>query len=345
VSPSRILVRATNWIGDAVMSIPALEAVRKRFPAAHITILARPWVSDVYRGTPFCDAIELYTPKPGMKDWTAKLALARSLETKRFDTALILPNSFDAALICRLARIPTRIGFSRDARGILLTHPIARPKHGEIPVHERFYYLELLRRAGWIDKLPEDGAPIHLPTKPRPFTDLGIEAERPVIGLSPGAAFGSAKRWLPERFAESALELARHWNAAVVIFGSKDERPVAEQVERNLRGLDRSVVVRNLAGATNLREFMERIAACQFFLSNDNGAMHLAAAIGIPTLAVFGSTDHITTGPTGPSTRIVREAVECSPCLKRECPIDHRCMTRVTVSSVVQQALELGRES
>lgn len=323
------------------MSIPALEAIRKRFPAAHITILARPWVSDVYRDAPFCDAIEPYLPSPGVKDWRAKLALARRLEAQHFDAALILPNSFDSALICRLAKIPVRIGYSRDGRGILLTHAIAKAKAGEIEPHERFYYLELLRRAGWIEKLPEDGAPIHLATTPRAFTDHGIDAGRPVVGVSPGAAFGTAKRWLPERFAESASELARQWNAAVAIFGSKDERPVAEEVEAAVRARGVRDVI-NLAGKTNLREFIERIAACRFFLTNDNGAMHLAAAIGTPTLAVFGSTDHITTGPTGRATKIVREPVECSPCLKRECPIDHRCMTRVTVERVVQEALELG---
>ena len=321
------------------MSIPALEAIRNRFPNAHITILARPWVSDVYHGAAFCNDIELYTPRPGMKDWKAKLALARRLQTQSYDAALILPNSFDAALICQLAKIPIRIGYSRDARSLLLTHPIPRPHDGEIPAHERFYDLELLRRAGWLDKLPDDGAPIHLKTTPRPFTDLGLDPAQPVIGLSPGAAFGSAKRWLPERFAESAAQLASQWNAAVVIFGSKDEHPVAEQVAEGVR--QRNTPVRNLAGQTNLREFIERVAACRFFLTNDNGAMHLAAAIGVPTLAVFGSTDHTTTGPTGPATRIVREPVECSPCLKRECPIDHRCMTRVTVDRVIQEALEL----
>jgi heptosyltransferase-2 len=215
------------------MSIPALEAVRRQFPDAHITILARPWVSDVYRNAPFCDDIELYTPKPGMRDWSAKLALARRLQARKFDAALILPNSFDAALICRLAKIPVRIGYSRDGRGILLTHPVARPKEGEIPAHERYYYLELLRRVGWLDKLPEDGAPIHLPAFPLSFEDLGFEGD--VIGVSPGAAFGTAKRWLPDRFAEAADSLAKKWQASVVIFGSKDERPAAEQVADGLR--------------------------------------------------------------------------------------------------------------
>ena len=175
VSPSRILVRATNWIGDAVMSIPALEAIRKRFPDAHIAILARPWVTDVYQGAAFCNEIIPHPP--------GRLDAVRLLQAGRFGAALLLPNSFDSALICWLARIPIRIGYARDGRSLLLTHPVPVPKPGEIPTHERYYYLELLRRAGWLDKLPEDGAPIHLPVTPRPFDDLG-----PVIGLSPGAA-------------------------------------------------------------------------------------------------------------------------------------------------------------
>ena len=251
--------------------------------------------------------------------------------------ALILPNSFDSALVCRLARIPVRIGYSRDGRRLLLNPAIQPPAVGETPAHERFHYLELLRRAGWIDQLPGNGAPIRLAMNPRPFTDLGLSG--PVIGLSPGAAFGTAKRWLPERFAESAIGLAKTWGASVAIFGSANERDVATQVA----GLVETggVTVRNLAGETKLREFMERIAACQFFLTNDNGAMHLASAIGVPTVAVFGSTDSTTTGPSGEHSRVVREPVECSPCLKRECPIDHRCMTRVSPDRVMRESIEL----
>ena len=315
------------------MSIPALEAIRARFPAAHVAILARPWVADVYLGAEFCDELIEYTAGKGFGSWQAKWEATRLLREKRFDAAVILPNSFDSALVCWLARIPVRVGYSRDARGLLLNPAIA-PNAGH--VHERFYYLELLQRAGWIHEVPGD-APIHLKMPVRSFDDLGLLG--PVIGLSPGAAFGTAKRWLPERFAESSIRLARAWGGSVAVFGSTNERDVATQVATMVKAA--GVEVRNLAGETSLREFMERIAACQFFLTNDNGAMHLAAAIGVPTLAVFGSTDSVTTGPTGVSTRIVREPVECSPCLKRECPIDHRCMTRVTTDRVIREALEM----
>jgi heptosyltransferase-2 len=157
-----------------------------------------------------------------------------------------------------------------------------------------------------------------------------------VIGVSPGAAYGSAKRWLPERFAETANRVARETGSAVAIFGSKDERGLCDIIASAI-----SVPVRNFAGETTLGEFIELAAACRVYLTNDSGAMHIASALGVPTIAVFGATNHLTTGPTGALARVIREPVECSPCLKRECPIDHRCMTRVETARVADAALEL----
>jgi heptosyltransferase-2 len=156
-----------------------------------------------------------------------------------------------------------------------------------------------------------------------------------VIGISPGAAYGSAKRWLPERFAEAAASL----DGAVALFGSADERALCEEIADMLRKRGKSVY--NFAGETKLSEFIELAAACEAYLTNDSGGMHIASALGVPTVAVFGATDHIATGPTGPLARIVREPVDCSPCLLRECPIDHRCMTRVPAEIVAQAAREL----
>jgi heptosyltransferase-2 len=161
---------------------------------------------------------------------------------------------------------------------------------------------------------------------------MGIHSA--VIGVSPGAAFGGAKRWLPERFAETARKLS----GSVLVFGSRSERDVCEQVAS-------AIGARNLAGETTLSEFIELAAACRLFLTNDSGAMHVASALGVPTVAVFGATDDTTTGPTGPFARVVREHAECSPCLLRECPIDHRCMTRVTADSPAAAALQLWEES
>ncbi len=153
----------------------------------------------------------------------------------------------------------------------------------------------------------------------------------PVVGVSPGAAYGSAKRWLPERFAESAAQLAAEMGASVAVFGSAAEPAMCEEVAQAANG-------RNFAGATSLREFVEMAAACRLFLTNDSGAMHIASALGVPSVTVFGPTDETATGPSGPSARLVREPVDCAPCLLRECPIDQRCMTRVTTDQVVKAA-------
>jgi heptosyltransferase-2 len=317
---SNILIRATNWVGDAVMCLPALSAVRERFPRARISILAKPWVADIYARESFTDELILYND--------ARWKTARALRAKRFDAAILLQNAFEAALIAWLAGIPNRIGYSRDARGFLLTSAVTLPKPGEIPRHERFYYLELLRRAGILEEIPESDA-IRL---------RGLPAERKkVIGVSPGAAYGGAKQWLPERFAEAASLVAFERGCAIALFGSKSERALCEQVAARLNGHD----VTNYAGETTLAQFIAKAAECELFLTNDSGPMHIASALGVPTVAVFGATDDVATGPTGSLSRVVREPVECSPCLLRECPIDHRCMQRVGAERVAREALSL----
>ena len=336
----RILVRATNWVGDAVMSLPALQALRQRFPRAFIAVLARPWVADLYEREPFADEVIPYTPARGCKDIGGKLRVVRELRSREFDTALLLPNAFEAAAVVWLAGIPNRIGYNRDVRGWLLTHAVPVPKGGEIPKHEQFYYLELLRRAGWIHELPREstirlrGAEAAAAAGRIRLAELGIP--EPVIGISPGAAYGTAKRWLPERFAQAAGELARRLEAAVVLFGSAGERALCDEIAASI-----GPGARNLAGATSLREYIELAAACRVYLTNDSGGMHIASALGVPTVAVFGATNHETTGPTGPVARVVREPADCAPCLLRECPIDHRCMTRVASERVVDEALAL----
>lgn len=319
------------------MSLPAIRAIRARYPEAHIAVLARPWVFDLYAREGVADQVIPYTAAPGRKDLRAKWAIARRLAKENFDTAILLQNAFEAALIAKLAGIPNIIGYNRDGRGFLLSQAIPAPKPGEIPRHERFYYLEMLRRAGIIGALPRD-EPIHLTRDSgagaQLFSSRGIAL--PVIGVSPGAAYGNAKRWLPERFAESALEIAKYLDSRVALFGSESERDLCESVARAIG--PRAV---NLAGRTTLREFIDMAAACRIFLTNDSGAMHIASALGVPCVTVFGATDDTTTGPTGSLARILREPVECSPCLLRECPIDHRCMTRVPASRVTAAAFEL----
>ncbi len=337
---NKILIRATNWVGDAIMSLPAIRAVAKRYPQSHITVLARPWVADLYAREPSIHQVLPYTPGSGWKELGAKWSAAQALRKESFHQAILLQNAFEAAAVARLAGIPQIIGYNRDGRGFLLSHSIPVPRAGEIPRHERFYYLELLRRAGIMDQLPED-VPIRLEnlhdiSKDGVLRFAQKQIYGPVIGVSPGAAYGNAKRWLGERFAESASEIAGKLGATVVVFGSASERDLCEHVA-GLIGAN----AKNFAGQTSLREFIDMTAACRLFLTNDSGAMHIASAANVATVTVFGATDHTTTGPTGNKARIVREDVECSPCLLRECPIDHRCMTRVSSARVTETALAL----
>jgi len=337
---SKVLVRATNWLGDAVMSLPAIRAIRQIFPHAQIAVVARPQIADLYARETCIDRVIPYPAQTGLRP---RLEFAAGLRAEGFDGAILLQNAFDAALIAWLAGIPERIGYNRDGRGFLLTRAIRVPDPGDIPRHQRFYYLELLRRAGMIERFPVSEE-IRLDgiagARERGAAHLAaLQVSGPVIGISPGAAYGNAKRWLPERFAETAAR----FKAAVLVFGSQGERPLCEAVSAQLRheGLE----ARNLAGQTTLREFIDLAAACRLFLTNDSGAMHVASALGVPTVAIFGATDDTTTGPTGLLARVVREHAECSPCLLRECPIDHRCMTRVTTSRVAAVALQLWEES
>jgi heptosyltransferase-2 len=322
VTYSNILIRATNWVGDAVMCLPALHAVRQRFPEAHITILAKSWVADLYAQESFTNQILIHDTKPWWK-------IAQELRRHRFDCAILLQNAFGAALVAAAAGIPARIGYNRDGRGFLLTRAVKVPKRGEIPRHERFYYLELLRRAGLVETTPANNIRI--------TPQATVRGNKRIIGISPGAAYGTAKRWLPERFAEAAAAIASARGASLALFGSRAEHDLCEQIAQMLAGHD----VTNYAGQTTLEQFIELAARCELFLTNDSGAMHIASALGVPTVAIFGATDDAATGPTGSRSCVVREKVECSPCLLRECPIDHRCMTRVSSERVVREGLAL----
>ena len=320
------------------MSIPALRAIREAFPDWRITVLARPWVADLYAREQFCDRIIRYDRNGDHGGLGGKWRLAGELRGDRYDCAILLQNAFDAALLAWLARIPRRIGYARDGRSFLLTDAVALPGPDDIPKHQRFYYLELLRRAGLIRRLPES-ADIRLGS-----AGLAAAAGReqwqrralpagPWIGVSPGAAFGGAKRWLPERFAEAASRLSSDFDADVAVFGSPAETELCQVVAGQV-----GPRAYNLAGRTTLAEFIDLAATCSLYLTNDSGPMHVATALGVPTIAVFGATDDHATGPSGSWARVVRQAVECSPCLLRECPIDHRCMTRVDTAMVVEMA-------
>ena len=337
----RILIRATNWVGDAVMALPALRAVRAKFPEAHIAILARPYVSELYADQRVADELIPY-------DWRAKHAglrgkqeLAARLREKRFDVALLMQNAFDAAWIAWRARIPERIGYNRDARGPLLTKRIPVPKSGEIPVHEKSYYLELIRRAGWIDELPDvSEICLDIPEAKRRraaemLAESGASHGRVRIAVGAGASYGSAKCWPPERFAAALNTFLRETSGDVILFGTDGDTQVSAAISERL--IQRPV---DLTGKTSISELPALLSQCQVFLGNDSGAMHVAAAVGLPIVAIFGPTDAEGTAPVTPRSTIVQQKPYCSPCFLRKCPTDHRCMTAVP-EQMVTSALRL----
>jgi lipopolysaccharide heptosyltransferase II len=318
--PRRILVRAPNWIGDVVLSLAAVRDLRRRnFPDARIEVLARPWVADLYRAVPEVDGVRVTTTLG------ADVALLRGL----FDAAVLLPNSFGAAFQAWRAGIPERWGYATDGRGALLTRaPRVPPQvRGRSQV---YYYRAMLAGAG----LRVSASPDVSLRCPPEWADasrrlLADEDGAPWVAINPGAAFGTAKRWLPERFAAVGDALARR-GARVTVVGGAAERRVGEAIAGQM-----TAPARVLCGQTTLAELAGVLSRVRLLVTNDSGPMHLAAALGRRVVAVFGPTDWRETHPVGAEHRLVRESVHCSPCRLRECPIDHRCMRRVTIDRVL----------
>ena len=339
----RILVRTTNWLGDAVMSLPALQALAEAHPQAEIRLLGPDWVKDLYEGESFSARPLVYPKERGLHNLAGKRALLETIRNERFDLAILLQNAFEAAAVARLAGIPERIGYNRDGRGWLLSKAVPVPKEGETEPHERYYYLELLRRAGLIpaynmsEEIRLKGSTAARARGRQMLAAQGLSGT--IVGVNPGAAFGSAKRWFPDRFAAAAVAVLAGREGAVVLFGGNQEVELASQVASLITKAGCQAL--NLAGKTSLREFIDLTAGCDLSLTNDSGAMHISYAVGTPSVTVFGSTDHLGTGPVGPLARIVRQPVDCSPCKLRECPIDHRCMTRVDANQVALVAIDL----
>jgi heptosyltransferase-2 len=334
----KILVREVNWVGDAVLTLPALDALDRRFPQAEIVVLGRPWVSGLFAGVAAVDRTLPYVADGAHRGLAGRWRLARALRREGFDLAILFPNSIDAALVPWLAGIPRRLGVPSEGRGALLTHPV-RAARGPDERHQVFHYLGLVRALGAeADPAPRlPVAPAAVESVTRILGEAGVAETAEIIALNAGSVYGGAKRWPAERFAAAGDALAERWRASVVLVGSGPETPLLERVARGMR---RQAVV--LGGRTNLAELAALLRRSRVVLTNDTGAMHVAAAVDAPVIALFGPTDAGATGPLGPRSRIVRTPVPCSPCLLRECPIDHRCMTGVTVAQVVQAAEELA---
>lgn len=324
------------------MAIPTLSALRARFPESRITLLAKPPVAALFEHHPDIDRLMLYE-SPGRHAGLLGLwRLIKWVREGRFDLAFLLQNAFEAAFVAAAAGIPERVGYAADGRRLLLTRSLSR-KGG--PVHQREAYLRLMQQVGGA---PDLKAPyLTLTEKERQAaSDLllsqGVARWEQVIGINPGAAYGSSKRWDPVRFAAVADRLLDLHPARIVLFGGPSEVAMAEEVREKMT--HPAVVV---AGKTTVRLMMALIARCRLFVTNDSGPMHVASALGVPVVAVFGPTNPDATSPAGADDLIVRNKVDCAPCTYRVCPIDHRCMERVSAEAVgaaaERQLARLGR--
>jgi heptosyltransferase II len=308
LSPFRILVRSSNWLGDAVMSAEAVRRIRRGRPDAHVTILTRAKLADFWRLVPEVD--ELITIGPG--DSVFRVA---SKIRGRFDVAVVFPNSVRTAFEAWLARIPRRVGYARPLRRFLLNQFIPEPSAPRPLQHQSGHYLRIAKQIGadMVEKLDEMENPV-----PEPM----------VAGLCPGAEYGPAKRWT--EFGAAARRLSERNRLHWLIFGTAQEKPIGAVL---MSALGKNAT--DLTGRTSLAELASQLRRCRVLLTNDTGTMHLASFLGVPTVAIFGSTEPALTGPLGSGHIIIRHHVECSPCFLRECPLDFRCMKAVTVDEVI----------
>lgn len=342
-----ILIREVNWIGDAVMTMPALRALRRANPDARITLLAKPWVSNLFTTDPNVDEIILY--KDTFQGMVGKFKLAREIRKRDFCMAMLFQNAFDAAFIAFLAGIPGRIGYNRDGRCLLLTEAVAFDDRAK-GLHHIEYYLALIEKSGFPVKFEIPW--IYLTAEERlDARDKLRTLRRPVVGINPGAAYGSSKRWHPGRFADVAIRTITEMQGSAVIFGGPSETVIAGDIEKEVGKISggpdmNSLLVTNhsllnLAGRTSLRELIALISECDLLVTNDSGPMHIGYAVRTPVVAVFGSTSPEHTGPVGKKDIVIKKRLDCSPCFERECNRrDLKCMDMITSEEVFEAVKE-----
>lgn len=363
-SVERILVRGVNWLGDAVMTTPALRRLREAKPTARITLLTHEKLADLWKGHPSVDGILTFADNKGA--WS----IGRHLRKERFDLAIVLPNSPRSALEVFLGRIPERVGYARPWRNLFLNRRVSG-RDGGVPMHKRTAKEVAERIAAGVarETFPPTAHHIHdylrlvaavgASAEPCPpalsVTEIEVDAlrrrfgltkEAPIFGLNPGAEYGPAKRWPEERFVEAGARLHKETQCQWLLFGGKGDRPLVDGVARNLSSIIGANNVVNTAGELSLRELCAGLKACSGLLTNDTGPMHVAAAVGTPVVVPFGSTSPELTGPlyasASPHGLAIGEAA-CAPCFLRECPVDFRCMKSISVEEIVKTALRTWR--
>jgi heptosyltransferase-2 len=338
----RIVVRGTNWVGDAVMTIPALRQLRRLFPDAHITLATRAWAEGLFADSDFLDDLQVHEGS-GLRSVVQQV---RQWRKRNFDLAVLLPNSLETALVASLARVPLRIGYATDGRQALLTHPLALPEWRESK-HEVFYYLKIVAELEWLAKQEQS----FLATQPDGSLEVsearrstardflrarGVREGNLLVALCPGSINSRAKRWPAERYAALADRLIDELGAQVLLVGANAEAGVSQEVSGQMR--NQPLI---LTGQTDLAELVATLSLVDLLVTNDTGPAHIASALGRPTLVIFGPTNPLTTRAFSPLGEIVRKPPYCAPCMLRDCPIDHRCMTAITPADVFERARTL----
>lgn len=328
LKPFRIVIRSSNWLGDAVMSVPAVRAIKNGRPDVHITIAAPEKIAAMWKLIPEVDAI-IALPDASL------LSVVRLLTKQMpFDVAILFPNSLRVVIESWLSGIPRRVGYRGHCRSWLVNQIVREPRKPEPPEHHWLRFLRIARECG----AETANAARSTPNAQRPTgSHLSTLNSQPLrIGLCPGAEYGQAKRWLPERFAEAAAKIGAESSADWILLGTKNDAAIGEQIAAAIG--DHCV---NRIGQTTLEQLIEELRRCSLLVTNDTGTMHLAALLGVPVVAIFGSTEPRLTGPLGNGHVVLRHHVECSPCFLRECPIDFRCMKAVTAHEVAEAVHEM----
>jgi len=320
LKPFRILIRSSNWLGDAVMSVPAVRAIKGGRPDVHVTIAAPDKIAAMWKLIPEVDAI-IPLPEGSL------LPVVRLLKQQMsFDVAILFPNSLRVAFESWLSGIPRSVGYRGHWRSWLVNQIVRKPRKPRPPEHHSLRFFRIARECG------AETSNIEFPKLDQ---TSNIEHQT-LIGLCPGAEYGPAKRWLPERFAEAATKISTQSSAQWILLGTKNDAAIGEQIAAAIG--DHCV---NRIGQTTLDQLIDELRRCSLLLTNDTGTMHLAALLGVPVVAVFGSTEPRLTGPLGNGHIILRHHVECSPCFLRECPIDFRCMKAISADEVADAVLSM----
>ncbi len=325
----KIVIRTPNWMGDSIMSLPSIYSIKKNFPNAQIWVAAREWLKDIFLNSDYITGVIPLLKENSYSNFYKNI---HKLKIENFDIGILFTNSFSSALLFFLANIPQRWGYAKEGRGVFLTKAIKLKN--KFQKHQIFYYLNLLDKLG----LKIENPILHLKVNKeeiewvnKTLKQLKISSKSLIIGINPGSFYGSAKRWPTENFAKLATKFVTELKAEVFIFGSKKE----ESIGNRIYSLANKKIY-NFIGKTNLRELIALISKCNLFITNDSGPMHIANALRIPVIAIFGPTNPEYTSPFHPPFKIIQKKVPCAPCKHRDCPSEHKCMKDISPEEVFE---------